>query len=208
MKKKSGAKVTGKKVTPAEYRAKARAEEKKAQHEKSKESEHNARASADTTRGNASVVTNLYANNTGETRARQAHDYAEASDQRAKARKAATHAAADRAKARKDIARSKVTRSKARASLGGSCAWEAFGVRRKWYQPTTVRISEVARYCDFVRGDVAAGGVVGIYIHYGHRQGYHAAKVLWVKDDLVTVDLWGAPTVILLDQVQESWVHA
>jgi hypothetical protein len=199
VKKKPNAQVTGKKTTPAEYRAKARAEEAKAH-------QHNARAAADTSRGNKEVVTDLYANNTGATRAKQASDYAAAAKQRAAARTASAHAATDRAKARK--ASTTVARSKKRASLGGSCAWEAFGVRRKWYQPTTVRISDVAKYCDFVRGDVAAGGVVGVYIHYGHRQGYHAAKVLWVKDDLVTVDLWGAPTVILLDQIQESWVHA
>lgn len=100
------------------------------------------------------------------------------------------------------------TRKKRKATLGGECAWEAFGVRRPWYMPRAARLEWVAKRAGYVRGPVRKGGVAGLTITAGGLTGYHAARVLAAGKEVATLDLWGATTFVLLNEITESWVPA
>ena len=88
------------------------------------------------------------------------------------------------------------------ATLGGRCTWLAFGIEKPWYLLGRQRISSVAKRAGYVPGLIQPGAVIGLL----YPDGYHAARVLDASGDFMTVDLWGAATVLNIDYAQEVWV--
>lgn len=102
--------------------------------------------------------------------------------------------------ARKPNARA--VRAKTRATLGGQCAWLAFGLRKPWWHLGPAKLSHVAKRAGYAPavfwGDAR---VVGLQF----TDGYHAARVLKEYQSHIMVDLWGEPTIILKDDAVEVY---
>lgn len=87
-----------------------------------------------------------------------------------------------------------------KATLGGQCAWLAFGVKRPWYRRGAQPLNKVAAYAGFVPGPVRAGAVVGIRF----PEGYHAARMITGTH----ADLWGEFVPVTDLDIEESWCLA
>lgn len=111
-----------------------------------------------------------------------------------------THTTRSHTTAKKSTAKSASTTKK--ATIGGKCAWIAFGVRKPWYRRGAQELFRVAKRAGFVRGLPAAGGVVGLL----YPDGYHAARVISTTGSWMTVDLWGSPHTLNVNRAQEAWV--
>jgi hypothetical protein len=115
---------------------------------------------------------------------------------------------AKRVAAAKKAAATRARNATRKTALGGTCTWEAFGIRKPWYKRGPQHMSAVAARAGYVRGPAEAGGVVRVWLSLDSGCGYHAARVLAAGDDFVSLDLWGAAATLPRSAVLESYVPA